>query len=208
MKHFLTFTLLLLCSLTVCAQTDRNLPIPLFPSDAQRPINDVLKERRSIREYADRAIDDATLSCLLWAACGVSEQKTGKITAPSAINKQDINVYVCTAEGVWRYDAQGNKLIFITKTDLRKALAGFQQFAATAPINLLLVSRTNEFGRRGHDFGCMDAGYVSQNIYLACTALGLGTVARASMEVETVIKELGLKEGEEPMLNHPVGFLK
>lgn len=208
MKHFIMFSMLFFGSMSIMAQSERTLPEPTFPSDAQRPINEVLKERRSIREYANRAIDDATLSCLLWAACGVSEQSTGKITAPSAINKQDINVYVCTADGAYLFNAQRNTLTLITKTDLRKPLAGFQEFAASAPINLLLVSRTNEFGKRGHDYGCMDAGYVSQNIYLACTALGLGTVARATMDVPTLVKELGLKEGEEPMLNHPVGFRK
>ncbi len=208
MKHLITLSLLLLGSISVSAQTERVLPAPQFPADAQRPINEVLMQRRSIRQYADKALDDATLSCLLWAACGVSDQKTGKITAPSAINKQDIEVYVCAADGAYRYDAKANKLLLVSKKDLRQALASQQAFAATAPVNLLLVSRTYEFSRRGHDYGCMDAGYVSQNIYLAATALGLGTVARASMDVDTIVKELQLKEGEEPILNHPVGYLK
>ena len=75
-------------------------------------------------------------------------------------------------------------------------------------MNLLLVSDTNKFPRRSMEYGCMDTGYVSQNIYLACTSMGLGTVARAQMDIDILKKELLLKEGEVPILNHPVGYPK
>lgn len=208
MKHTITLIAMLLCSMSSMAQQERILPSPQFPASALQSLSDVVSQRRSIREYSDRKIDDATLSCLLWAACGVSEQTTGKITAPSAMNKQDIIVYVCAEDGAYLYDAKKHGLTLVSTKDLRKPLAGSQRFAATAPVNLLLVSRTRQFPRRGLEYGCMDAGYVSQNIYLASTALGLGTVARATMDSEVLVKELNLKEGEAPILNHPVGFLK
>lgn len=208
MKHLLLLAFMAMSSIVCVAQQERALPSPQFPADADRPLSQVLKSRRSIRAYADKPIDDATLSCLLWAACGVSEPATGKITAPSAVNRQDVRVYVCTAQGAYLYNAKQHSLSLVTNKDLRKALAANQHFAATAPMNLLLVSDTNKFPRRSMEYGCMDTGYVSQNIYLACTSMGLGTVARAQMDIDILKKELLLKEGEVPILNHPVGYPK
>ena len=55
-------------------------------------------------------------------------------------------------------------------------------------------------------FGAMDTGYVSQNIYLACTALGLKTVARATMDFDALKRELNLAETSYLELNHPIGY--
>lgn len=52
----------------------------------------------------------------------------------------------------------------------------------------------------------MDAGYVSQNIYLACTALGMKTVARAMMDYYTLKQELNLAPTSYLELNHPIGY--
>ena len=54
----------------------------------------------------------------------------------------------------------------------------------------------------------MDAGYVSQNIYLACNALGLSTVARAMMNKDAIRTKLNLPEGVIVELNHPIGYKK
>ena len=43
--------------------------------------------------FLDKAIDKATLSSLLWAATGVN-RPDGRMTAPTAVNAQDISVYV------------------------------------------------------------------------------------------------------------------
>ena len=56
--------------------------------------------------------------------------------------------------------------------------------------------------------GAIDAGYVSQNIDLACEALGLCTVPRATMDKETLKKELKLTDSQNPILNHPIGYKK
>ena len=56
--------------------------------------------------------------------------------------------------------------------------------------------------------GAIDSGYVSQNIDLACEALGLATVPRATMDKETLKKELKLTDDQHAILNHPVGYKK
>ena len=89
-------------------------------------------------------------------------------------------------------------------------MAGSRQpFAKEAPVCLVIVSDQRQFGPQGSpDYGRIDAGYVSQNVYLAATAMGLGTVARAMMEREQLSKGLGLAPEQLLLLNHPVGYVK
>ena len=205
MKKMILFVLALTWMGSMQAQEVISLPQPEV-SKLSMPLGDALQQRRSERQYSDKEISQQTLSTLLWAACGVSDPKTGKITAPSAINMQDVKVYVCSKDGVCLYDAKANTLTKVSDKDLREAIAGRQAFAKAAPISLVLVS-TKDSDRAPNDkFGAMDAGYVSQNIYLACTALGLKTVARATMDFDTLKRELNLAETSYLELNHPIGY--
>ena len=180
-------------------EPDKNVSMTLF---------DALQNRQSVREFSDKAIDKATLSSLLWAATGVN-RPDGRMTAPTAVNAQDISVYVATKDGVSLYMPKENSLKSITKKDIRADLAGRQKNVANAPVFLLIVSDTGKF--RWTDgtektFAAMDASYVSQNIDLASVALGLATVPRYMMEREAVSKALNLGEKQLPMLNHPIGY--
>ena len=169
--------------------------------------NVILQERRSVREYQDKQVDQQTLSTLLWAACGISDPASGKITAPSAVNMQDIKVYVCTKKDVRLFNPKDNTLTLVLNEDIRQDLAAGQNFMLDAPVALLLVSDQSN-RRRNDQYGAMDAGYVSQNIYLACQALGLSTVARAMMNKDAVRTKLNLAEGVIVELNHPIGYKK
>ena len=191
---------------SIQAQDVITLPQPEV-SKLSMSLGDALQQRRSMRSFTEQEISMQTLSTILWAACGVSDPKTGKITAPSAINMQDIKVYVCSKDGVCLYNAKANTLTKVSGKDIREAIAGkMQQFAKTAPISLVLVS-TKDTDRSPNDkYGAMDAGYVSQNIYLACTALGMKTVARAMMDYDTLKQELNLPETSYLELNHPIGY--
>ena len=183
-------------------EPDKNVPMTLYQA---------LQQRKSVREYSTKDIDDMKLSQLLWAAVGIN-RPDGHLTAPTAVNAQDISVYVCRKDGAYLYVAKDNALKKVSDKDLRKAVAGFQSFAAEAPVCFVIVSDNDKF--RGGSTngptisGAIDAGYVSQNIDLACEALGLATVPRASMEKETLKKELKLTDAQNPILNHPVGYKK
>ncbi len=196
-----------LCSLmsTPClAQATIQLPSVDFPRAMS--LADALQKRRSVRDFTDaRALSDQTLANLLWAACGISSDD-GKITAPSAMNKQDIRLYVCRQDGAYLYIPQSNTLLQVSDHDLRHAVADRQAFAAQAPLCLVLVSDTGQFAHNGQLMGAVDAGYVSQNICLACTALGLKTVPRMTMDQATLREALGLSDTMVLLLNHPVGY--
>ena len=200
----MAFILLTLSVMPCRAQQVIKLPAPNFPTTMS--LAEALQTRRSQREYTNpQPLSDQVLANLLWAACGVSSED-GKITAPSAMNKQDVRVYVCRADGAYLYNAQANTLTQLTDRDLRQAVASRQTFAAEAPVCLVLASDLSLFGRNAEITGAVDVGYVSQNICLACTALGLKTVPRMTMDQATLHSALALPEKTVLLINHPVGY--
>ena len=206
MKKIMTLALALMM-MGGCVQAQEAIKLPQPKKESlNMPLGEALQNRRSYREYTVKEINLQQLSTLLWAASGVNDPQSGKLTAPTAVNMQDIKIYVCTAQGVCLYNAKENTLVPVISKDIREALAGPQKFAAHVAVNLLLVSDQSTRDRKNEHYGAMDAGYVSQNIYLACAAMGLRTVARAMMNQEVVRKELSLTEGAYLELNHPIGY--
>lgn len=173
-------------------------------------VKEALMQRHSVRSYSDAAISDEMVLDILWAANGVSRED-GKRTAPSAINAQDIDLYVCNAEGAFKYDPKNARLEKVTDEDIRPYLKAQNRFVDTTPLTILLVTDQSKFGEprpgsRNMNFGLIDAGIVSENISLYCTALGLGTVCCAPrMQTEEIARALGLSEQEIPVLYHPIG---
>ena len=189
----------------------QNVKLPEPDKNVSMTLYQALQQRKSVREYSTKDIDDMKLSQLLWAAVGIN-RPDGHLTAPTAINAQDITVYVCRKDGAYLYVAKDNTLQKVSDKDLRESVAANQKFAAVAPISLVIVTDNAKF--RGGSTngptisGAIDAGYVSQNIDLACEALGLCTVPRATMDKEALKKELKLTDSQNPILNHPIGYKK
>ena len=196
---------------TVCVMAQDIVKLPEPDKNVPMTLYQALQQRKSVREYSSKDIDDMKLSQLLWAAVGIN-RPDGHLTAPTAINAQDITVYVCRKDGAYLYMAKDNALQKVSDKDLRKEIASAQQFAAEAPISLVIVTDNAKF--RGGSTngptisGAIDAGYVSQNIDLACEALGLVTVPRGTMDKDALKKELKLTESQNPILNHPIGYKK
>lgn len=210
-KLKLIFVLITLAFSTV-AQDPKT--IVLNPPDLTRgyPVMKALSLRASVNEYKEEDLSLQDLSDLLWAANGINRPESGKRTAPSAMNSQDIDVYVVMKSGAYLYNAQKHILEFIGEGDYREFVADRQADFAKAPLFLVLVSDISRF-TRGEESGRMtwaaeDAGIVSQNIGVFCAGVGFGTRPRASMNVEKLREVLHLKDSQHPMLNHPVGYLK
>lgn len=200
---------LLASAITSCKAQDIELPAPQMGNKAT--LMEALQNRHSAREYSEKQIPDDVLSTVLWAACGINRPQSGKITAPSAINAQDIVVYVVRQDGAYRYEPKENKLAKISGKDLRTLVAGPQTFAASAPVSLVLVSDHSKFGSRSNGaqrMGLIDAGYVSENICLICSALGLNTVPRMTMDSNSLKKELNLDDTYDFILNSQIGYPK
>ena len=116
---------------------DIALPAPRM--EGGKPLMEALKARQSTRAFSAKPLPLQVMSDLLWAACGINRPDSGKRTAPSARNWQEVDVYAVMEEGAYLYDAKANSLRAVAKGDLRK-LTGKQEFVATAPLNLVYVA--------------------------------------------------------------------
>ena len=204
---------ILLLSMVACMfsglQAQELQTIKLLKPDTRRgePVMTALEKRHSTREFADKNLELRDLSDLLWAAVGINRTESGKRTAPTAMNKQEIDVYVCKPEGAYLYDAKAHVLVPVVKGDFRPAVGGGQTFVNSAPVCLVIVADLEKFNGEIL-MPAVDAGIVSQNISLFCASSGLVTVPRASMDQAKLKTVLKLKDSQRPIINHPVGYSK
>lgn len=197
---------------TSCATAQSGSDIALQAPNTERgeSIMKSLSLRQSTRECADKELSIADLSDLLWAANGINRAEKKMRTAPSAMNRQDVDIYVFTKTGTYKYLPEENKLQLIVEGDNRSAVAVGQKFVLDFPVSLVLISDLSRFGDRQDDMtklmAAADAGYVSQNICLFCSGTGLVTVPRASMDKAKLKELLHLSDTQLPLLNNPVGY--
>lgn len=207
----LSFLLCVLClGTTLSAQqlTEIRLNKPDLTRGSH--IMKALNDRHSVREFSSKPLSLQDKSDLLWAANGVN-RADGKRTAPSAMDRRDIDVYLFDDRGVYLYDADKQLLKPVAEGDHRGAVAGRQASVKEAPVLLLFVSDLSRFGGNSEQArltGALDAGIVSQNVALFCAGVGLATVPRGTMDVEALKKLLKLTDQQLPLLNNPVGYPK
>ncbi|MBP6978863.1 MAG: SagB/ThcOx family dehydrogenase [Bacteroidales bacterium] len=209
MNRIITFTLILLSSCLFAQDLDT---IRLYPPDLKsgKLLMQALQERKSTRAYADKELTLADLSNLLWAANGINRPEEGKRTAPTARNRQELDIYVVLKKGIYFYDAVKSLLVPVAAGDYR-AQAGMQDYVATAPVNLIFVSDLEKLGGNDADQECSsrtNVGYISQNVYLYCASAGLGTVAWGSVQKERLSTTMKLRPGQMIILAQSVGYPK
>lgn len=210
MKRILiTAGILLIAATFAQAAEPITLPAPLM--EGGMPLMQALKARSSSREFSDKEIPDQVLSNLLWAAAGINRPESGKRTAPSAVNWQEVSVYVVQARGAFLYDAATSTLQPVAEGDLR-ALAGTQPFVASAPLNLVFIADLAKIPRGSAEdkarYAAMDTGFISQNVYLFCASGGLNTVVRASVDKEKLGAAFNLRPEQQIVLAQTVGYPK
>ena len=185
------------------------LPQPQI--DTGRPLMQVLNDRKSSRTFSTRELSDQVLSDMLWAAFGENRQRTGKRTAPSAMNWQEIDVYVTTARGLYLYDAKAHALKPVLPKDLRAA-TGRQSFVGEVPVNFVYVADFSRMGQAKLDekifYSAADTGFISQNVYLYCASTGLATVVRGLIDRPALAKIMGLRPDQRVILSQSVGYPK
>lgn len=167
-----------------------------------------LHNRHSVRKFDNRDLSAQDLSNLLYAAMG-RNREDGRRTAPSCRNFKDIRLFVFDKSGVCEYIPDTHSLRRICDGDHRSILAAGQEFVNTAPVVLVMVSDLTKYGEineRARFYAAVDGGIVSENINVAASGLGLGTVTRGMMDADAVLKLLGLEDGHMVILNNPVGY--
>jgi nitroreductase len=216
MKRVLFFSLramILVLALGVVlgpAQDLKLITLPAPQTDGGRPLMQVLKDRKSTREFGSEKLPLQVLSNLLWAAFGVN-RPSGQRTAPSAVNWQEIDIYVALADGLFLYDAKGNALQQILAEDIRAA-AGIQPFVKDAPVNLIYVADYDKPGRVSEGdkdfYSAANVGFIAQNAYLYCASEGLVVVVRAMIDRPALAKVMKLRPRQRILLAQTVGYPK
>ncbi len=208
----LVMTFLLMCPCVTFAQ--ELTPVKLLKPQVEggKALMQVLNQRKSSRRFSNEKLSLQLLSNLLWAACGVNRQGSGKRTAPSAVNLQEIDIYVAMSEGLYLYDAGRHLLTPVLAGDIR-AKTGTQAYVKNAAVNLIYVADFSRMERIKSDesrvfYSAADTGFISQNVYLFCASEGLSTVVRGMIDRSDLAKVMGLGPHQKIILAQSVGYPK
>lgn len=178
------------------------------PAKLDKDIMQAFNARKSAQGFTEKVVSMKEVGNILWAANGINRPETGDRTAPSALNKQDVELYVFDKQNVYHYDHKAHALNLVVKGDHRDL---FTERMKT-PVIILLVSDVSKFTYGSAEdqkvTGALDAGIVSENISLYCAGAGIDTRVRASMDKSGLQKLLKLNDKQIPMLNHAIGYEK
>jgi SagB-type dehydrogenase family enzyme len=210
----LIFTLLTIASICL-SLTAQDISLPAPDKKGGKPLMQALNERQTTRSFTEDTLTQQQLSDMLWAAWGINRADQKKRTAPSAMNYQEIDVYVALPEGLYIYVAESHTLKMINNKDLRKT-TGTQNYVNNAALNLVYVA---DMGKAGKKEGVKiddsdlfmsysDAAFMAQNVYLYCASSNLGCVVRGSIPKDKLAPEMGLRSNQVIIIAQTVGVAK
>lgn len=198
------------------------LPRPKLRGGAS--LAEALGRRRTNREIAARPLPPQLLSDLLWAACGVNRRRGPfghpGITAASASDSQEIDLYVALEDGVYCFDARRHRLLPVAAGDLRllAVARGQRDMATDAPVQLIYVAdvhrltHTAGFQEPGlHDpevqkaYYYVDTGLIAGNVYLFAASHGLACWFH-NCDRAALGRELKLRAEQRVLFAQSVGY--
>jgi SagB-type dehydrogenase family enzyme len=193
------------------------LALPEPDRSGTQPLESLLRQRRSVRDYTDAPLALADLGQLLWAAQGITHPG-GLRTAPSAGALYPLELYVVAGRidalpaGLYHYRPDGHRLLPVLDGDLRNRLARSalgQMWMASAPAVVVIAAvyerTTRKYGSRAARYVHVEAGHAAQNLFLQAGALGLDSVVVGAFSDDSVSRLLQLPADVQPLLLMPVG---
>ncbi len=193
----------------------QNIQLPPPDKEGGIPLMQALNERGSHREFSNQEIPSQQLANLCWAAWGINRPESGKRTAPSSMNRQEMELYAVLPQGAYRYSASNHQLILVKTGDLR-SFCGKQEFVALAPLNFVYIANLKKLELKDTTnitpadllASHANTGFMAQNVYLTCASEGLACVVRAWIEKEALIEALGLSPMHRVILSQTIGYKK
>jgi len=211
MKKVIFIIPFLLIGATAFPQDLKPIQLPPPQKEIGKPLMATLNLRQSTRIFESKALPLQELSNLLWAADGINRREAGKRTAPSAMNWQEVDIYVALAEGVYIYDAKANTLNPVAAGDLR-SVTGSQAFVAGAPANFVYVVDMSRVAKGSDEdralYTAADVGFIAENVYLYCASQGLAVVVRGSIDRGAIAEKFKLRKDQKAILAQTVGYSK
>ncbi|MDY7109202.1 MAG: SagB/ThcOx family dehydrogenase [Planctomycetota bacterium] len=183
-------------------------------------VEEALRNRRSVRSYADEPVALSDVAQLLWSAQGVTSGD-GLRTAPSAGALYPLELYLVAGRvdgldaGVYRYRPKAHELVQIAEGDRRGELADAalgQSCVKDGPASIVFAAvyeRTaRKYGDRARRYAHIEVGHAAQNVGLQAVALNLATVPVGAFENERVQSAIGMERNEKPLYILPLGKAK
>ncbi len=185
--------------------------LPPSRQNGGMPLMEALRHRESHREFSPEPLDKQILSDLLWAAAGINRPKLGGRTAPSAMNAQEVRLYVALPQGLFRYEPKVHELQLAVASDVRR-VTGYQDFVDDAALDLIYVADHTQMklvpAAQREAYAFVAAGAMAQNVYLYCASAGLATVVRAWFDRHALSQAMGLGTDQQLLLAQTVGGAK
>ncbi len=192
----------------ILAQEPKTIQLVRPQNGSGNPLMQLLWKRTSSRQFSSEPLPLEVLSNMLWAAFGVN-RSDGRRTAPSASNRQEIDIYVAMASGLYLYDAQKSLLNPILAEDIR-GKTGYQSYVKQAAVNFVYVADYSKFGTAKEDnkihLSAADTGFISQNVYLYCVSEGLVTVVRDMIDKPALAPLMKLRPDQKIVLAQSIGY--
>jgi nitroreductase len=181
------------------------------------------KKRHTVRSFSDKKLSRQILSNLLWSACGVNRQdgpfRNRGITAASASNSQEIDLYVALEEGIYLYEAGSHSLRPVAASDMRAFALGERQgrTGSNAAVRLIFVVDIEKYKKAGFQepglqdaevqksYYYVDTGLIAGNVYLFAASQGLGAWFHNCNRSE-LPSRLGLAKDQRVLFGQTVGY--
>lgn len=173
---------------------DIKLPEPVMTGSM--PIMEALQNRKSTMKFSKEEIPLQTISEILWAANG-QNRPDGKRTTPSALNTQNISIFVVMKDGLYRYNAKMHELEAFSREDVRPVMG------TKAPLILLYVA---DLSKQSKFLSSVDCGFIGQNVYLYSAANKLNTVFLYGVNASALNYQLDLGLGQEVLFAQLIGY--
>jgi SagB-type dehydrogenase family enzyme len=186
-------------------------------------LEEAIKKRRSVRNYSPKAMSIAQLSQLLFAAQGITGKMYGQPlrSTPSAGALYPFEIYIVVnnvkdlPQGIYHYSILEHAIELIKAGDFSSQItsAGLkQEMLGEADVTFVLSAifdrARHKYGERGFRYVYMEAGHISQNIYLQAVSLGLGSVSVGAFLDKKVNELIGVDgHNEAAIYLHAVGTL-
>jgi SagB-type dehydrogenase family enzyme len=176
---------------------------------------EIIKNRRSVRNFAGSPVSQAELSNLLWAAQGITARHRNFDfrAAPSAGALYPMETYLVVNRaqglepGIYHYEIEAHSLAQLEKGDFRDAVtraALDQETMGAADIVFIwsaIFARSKwKYKERAYSYIYIEAGHIAQNLALAAAALGLGSCPVGAFIDGEMNNLLGLDGSDESVI--------
>jgi hypothetical protein len=172
-------------------------------------VADAFRLRRTTREISAKPVSTQLLSSVLFAACGVNRARgpfgARGITAASASNSQEVDVYVLLEEGAYRFDARKHALEEVAREDVRLLAytPGQPLISPDAPVQLVFVV---DLDKLEHTQGFEEPGLHDREVQKSYYFVDTGLIAGNVYSFAALKKKLRLRKAQRALFAQTIGY--